>query len=167
MAIEIVHLNLEDWQSYKDLRLAALKNDPQAFSSTYADQVRQPEAYWRGRLQDVAEGKQSWLLFAREDLRLVGMVGAFIVSADTAGIISLYVLREARGRGISKALMSAILEETCKIPTIQKVTLAVNAHQDAAVRLYTGLGFEVVGQEESLMGDGKSYTELQMEKCIR
>ncbi len=164
--MEIVRLKPGEWQAYKELRLAALKNDPQAFSSTYADQVQFPDSFWQGRLQDAAEGGKSRLLFAREGERLVGMVGAFLDSKDTAGVISLYVTPEGRGKGIARGLITTILSEIREIPSVKKVILAVNARQEAAVHLYTNLGFKIVGQEESIMGDGNIYTEYQMEKVF-
>ena len=41
---------MEDWQALRDIRLAALRDAPDAFASTYAEQVVFTEADWRQRI---------------------------------------------------------------------------------------------------------------------
>ena len=74
---DIVQLTADDWQAYKAIRLEALRNAPQAFGSTYADNMKHPDSFWRGRLEEAAAGERSWLLFARHEDQLVGLIGAF------------------------------------------------------------------------------------------
>jgi ribosomal protein S18 acetylase RimI-like enzyme len=76
------------------------------------------------------------------------------------------VAKEARGKGVSKKLMKALLDEFEKIANITKVKLSVNKQQIPAVKLYEGFGFKVVGQENLRLGDGNYYDELLMEKII-
>ena len=166
--IEIIKLEPEEWQGYRILRLEALQNDPQAFGSSYQEYVRKPDSYWQGRLEDAAEGKKDWLLFAKENDRLIGMVGAFIKDEeDVAEIISLYVTKDARGKGVSKLLMSGLLHELEHNTPVVKVKLSVNIEQLAAVRLYESFGFVVAGQENARLGDGKIHEEYIMERVIK
>lgn len=44
-----------DWQIYKDLRLRALKDSPDAFGTTYHDACKYPESLWQARLENVSE----------------------------------------------------------------------------------------------------------------
>lgn len=37
-------------QQYREFRLAALKNDPDVFASSYAEEVGKDDAYWKQRL---------------------------------------------------------------------------------------------------------------------
>lgn len=166
--VEIVRLPPEQWRAYKDLRLEALKNEPQAFGSSYAGSLNIPDADWRTRLENAARGKGHWLLFAREKDALVGMIGAFIEDAPgIAMIVSVYVAKAARGRGISKKLMTAILAELTRSQSVETARLTVNKDQFAAVALYRGFGFKVLREEEAAMGDGKSYIEYVMEKPLK
>ena len=41
---------MADWQAWRDIRLLALRAAPDAFSSTYAEQARHGEDYWRQRV---------------------------------------------------------------------------------------------------------------------
>jgi hypothetical protein len=36
-----------DWHAYREVRLAALRESPEAFLATYAEEAERPEQYWR------------------------------------------------------------------------------------------------------------------------
>ncbi len=165
--IEITNLKPEEWQDYKKLRLESLQNEPQAFGSSYEDNLQKPDEYWKMRLENVF-AKKDFLLFAKKNGVLVGMVGAMIDDShlSNAAVISMYVKKEARGKGVAKKLIVDLLNQL-RLNGIQKVELAVNKEQTAAVLLYKKLGFTVFKEEESMMGDGKYYKELSMELAIK
>lgn len=166
--VQIVQLEPEDWPAYRALRLEALQTEPQAFGSTYADNLKHPEAFWQRRLQEAAEGQPGWLLFARADDQLVGMIGAFADNDPTVvHIISTYITPAYRGQGISKALMRAILEAVSQPGTFETARLTVNVQQIPALRLYEQFGFQTVATERAPMGDGLLYDEYVMEKPLR
>lgn len=166
--MEIIKLAIEDWQEYKKLRLRALKEDPHAFGSSYSDIVNDPEKEWKRRLENALKGETNWLLFAKENDRLVGMIGAFMEegATDAVTIIAMYVPREERGKGISKMLMEGILNELSQKSFIKKVKLMVNKIQTPAVNLYKKFGFSEVGKLNFRLGDGKLADELVMEKNL-
>ena len=41
---------MADWQAWRDIRLQALRDAPDAFSSTYAEQKKLGEDHWRQRV---------------------------------------------------------------------------------------------------------------------
>lgn len=167
--IEIITLRMDRWPEYRALRLRALKDEPQAFASKYEDQLAYPDEKWQVRIQEALDGK-SWMLFAETEGKLVGMAVGFQIPEDiqtkTANIASVFVVKESRGQGISKNLMTK-LEETIKSSgRASKLKLEVNKDQMPAVKLYESLGYSKIGQQDYLMGDGKTYTEYIMEKTI-
>lgn len=163
---EIVRLSPDEWALYKQIRLEALKLEQQAFGSRYEDNIKYPEAFWRGRLEDAQAG-ENLLLFARQGDRLVGLIGTYAdEEKGVVNVISVYVAAEARGQGIGAALMEAILAEVRKQGTFRKARLMVNADQAAAFDLYRRFGFEVVGEETNVLGDGLSHLEYVMEKDL-
>jgi ribosomal protein S18 acetylase RimI-like enzyme len=165
--VEIITLPADQWQRYREIRLEALREEPQAFSSSHADVEQRPPDFWQGRLAEAARRETSWLLFAQAGGRLVGMIGAFVdQEPGTAQIISVYVCHAARGKGVGKALMEAILAEVRKMEGIRKAALDVNRRQTAALALYRRMGFEVVGEKESKTGDGQMALEYVMEKRL-
>jgi ribosomal protein S18 acetylase RimI-like enzyme len=166
--MEILQLPIDQWRDYRDLRLRALKEDPEAFSSSFADSLRQPDEFWQGRLTDAAEGTRSWLLFARQEGKLKGMIGAFLEegATDTATIVSVYVAEEARGRGVAAHLMEAILRRLSEARSLVAAKLSVNTTQLAAIQLYRRFGFRETGVEPSTTGDGQAVQQLVMQRDL-
>ncbi len=167
---EIIKLSPEDWQDYKQIRLEALLNAPQAFSSTYAESLTRPDSHWQERLREAALGETSWMLFARADGQLVGLTGPFREEEKdgaVAHIISVYVCEAYRGQGVASALMRAILAAVSRRGDIRKARLGVNPVQAAALKMYQNFGFQTIHTVTAAMGDGKIYQELIMEKDLQ
>ncbi len=166
--MEILRLPVDRWREYRDLRLRALKDEPEAFSSSHAASLDLLDESWKKRLTDALQGERSWLLFAKENDKLVGVVGAFVeeTSTDTATIVSLYVPKEERRKGISARLMQEILTELAKKSFLTKARLAVYKHQLPAVSLYRKLGFKEIGVELSTTGAGNLAEQLIMEGAL-
>ncbi len=162
---KIIKLQPDDWQRYREIRLECLREEPQAFGSSYADMVQKPAEFWQGRLADAAQAEKSWLLFAQEGEQLIGIIGAFYEEeSQAAHIISVYVRKSSRGRGLGKALMEGILSEVKKKQGIHTATLGVNQEQAAAVALYRGFGFQVTEELEEIQGDGRMHPGFLMQK---
>lgn len=166
--IEIVKLPVDAWREYRDLRLRALKEEPEAFTSAYLASTELPETHWRQRLADAQRAERSWLLFAKEEGRLVGMLGAYVdeKSTDSATIVSVFVPREERGRGISSLLMAAILQAVSGKRHLHKARLDVNAGQERAVALYLRFGFRETGRKPVTSGSGNAAIQIEMERPL-
>ena len=165
--IEIVRLDPDEWQVYKALRLESLQNAPQAFGSSYDANLARSETFWRDRLVEARIGEQGWLLFARVDGQLVGMIGAYRTDdAAVVEIISTYVTPAYRGQGVARALMEALLETLTQTGRFERATLGVNQQQVAAIRLYERCGFACVRTEQIQMGDGQTYMGATMERLL-
>ena len=161
-------LPVERWTEYRELRLRALRTDPQAFGQSYAEAMQHPEERWRQRLIDASDGK-SWLVFAERDGRLIGMSGAFQWpedrEANRAMVIAVYVDPELRGLRIGERLMQAVLDEM-RAAGLDSAILAVNPEQSAAVRLYERMGFIATGAEVNRLGNGQECEETVMERLL-
>ncbi len=164
----ITRLPVERWREYRELRLRALKTDPQAFGQSYEEAVKHPEERWRQRLIDADQGK-SWLVFAEHDEELIGMAGAHQwpedIEANRAMIIAVYVDEAARGHGLGERLMQAVMDKMAAAGLASAI-LAVNPIQTAALRLYEKMGFRVTGTEINLMGTGEQCEETVMERPL-
>ncbi|SEF28504.1 Ribosomal protein S18 acetylase RimI [Amycolatopsis pretoriensis] len=119
----------DDWAEWRDLRLAALRDAPDAFSATLTDWLDAPEQRWRDRLDG------TFNVFADLDGRAAGMATGF-PRADAVELGTLWVAPHARGRGIGESLVRAIMTWAEPKP----VTLQVAEDNHHAVRLYRRLG---------------------------
>lgn len=94
----------------------------------------------------VKEAVQYGTLFfvAEENDLLLGYAGMKPV-LDEGQIANVAVAKTARGRGIGKELMTALLAHAAAI-SLATVTLEVRVSNEPAIGLYTGLGFRAVGR---------------------
>lgn len=164
--IAIITLPVDRWEELRDLRLTALKGEPTAFGEPYARaDLRTPDE-WRERLLSAS----SWLVFAEAGDRLVGLAGAFVGSDEpgTVDVVSVYVDPSVRGRGVGRALLTALIDRVAESIHPARFRLHVNDTNAPAIALYRSLGFQVVGVErDALQHDGVSYDELIMERAAQ
>ena len=164
--VEIITLPPSRWREFRHIRLSALRTDPLAFSSRYADALNQPDDLWQQRLDGIA----SIVRFATYHGQIVGLGGALLGAPDDparAQIISVFVEPTHRGKGIGRLLLQHLLAELATRPQYARVRLNVTETQTAAIALYQSLGFVAVGQEDHPIEDGTGrYLELVMERDI-
>ena len=83
------------------------------------------------------------LLVAREGAATLGCIALKPLAPCVGEIKRLYLRPEARGRGIGKALVAAVLERA-RQAGYREVKLDTMAHLTEAQALYRGFGFEPV-----------------------
>ncbi len=49
--MHITTLNLDDFESFREIRLLALKNDPMSFGSSYEEEVKKSDEYFKNRIK--------------------------------------------------------------------------------------------------------------------
>ena len=147
---------------FKDVRLRALSADPSAFGSTYADESRLTDAEWVAlAVQRTSEGSTVRLAFVGDVA--CGIVGAFFDGSDrtSARLVSMWVAKERRGRGVGKALVDAVIAWALESGA-RTMVLTVTSNNDTATRFYEGLGFERTGRTEPYPNDPALF-EHEME----
>lgn len=165
--ITVKVLTPDDWPLWRELRLAALGDAPDAFGSRLADWQGDGdrEERWRGRL----ELPGSHNLIATLDDRPVGMASGVPDDSRPAAehareLISMWVAPEARGRGVAGLLIRTV-EDWAREAGGAELRLAVAESNEPAIALYRRHGFAETGQRD-LMPDGARY-EIVMAKPLR
>lgn len=102
--IDVRVLGEQDWQDFRSVRLAALKDSPDAFASAYDQEAAYAEDFWRVRM------RRSQRLLAQEDGRTVGVVS--VRSHDTGEsqvgeLFGIWVVPDKRGAGVAWRLVEA------------------------------------------------------------
>jgi GNAT superfamily N-acetyltransferase len=152
-------LGPDDWQTFRDLRLAALQEAPYAFGSKFEVEAGASEEQWRDRIA-------GWARFAAEvDGQVVGLVGAGSGEfSGTAALTSLWVDPRFRGRGVGSALIDAV-EEWALGQGLSQILLWVTETNQVAERLYERRGFTRTGGVQSVRPD-EPRVEFEMSKRI-
>jgi RimJ/RimL family protein N-acetyltransferase len=156
----------EDAPAYRDLRLEALRNHPEAFSSDYAANLARPMTFWTERLQFNSTDSAAMIYFAVHDQQLIGMCGITRTNSPkiqhSANIVGMYVRPDWRGFRIAEGLVTACVD-WARTRDVKIVKLAVVTTNTGAIRCYARCGFQVYGIEpQALYYDGVFYDELLM-----
>jgi ribosomal protein S18 acetylase RimI-like enzyme len=144
----------DDWRSWSDVRLAALKDAPHAYGSTLADWQHASEERWRARLRDVALN-----LLATLDGAPAGVASGVAESYGAVTLISMWVAPFARGCGVGDDLIQSVVEWARKrgAPAVRLDVVSNNA---PAIGLYTRNGFVDAGPSPSGDIGGVSQREM-------
>ncbi|WP_246483935.1 GNAT family N-acetyltransferase [Heyndrickxia vini] len=147
---------------YQELRLKALKNNPEAFGSTFERESKFTKQMIVDRIKPT---ENKFVLGAfDENMVLVGMV-TFMREASPktihkANIFGMFVAPEARGKSIGKSLLLELIKMAKKCNGVEQLNLTVVSENKPAKKLYESLGFKVYGVERNaLKFNGKYYDE--------
>jgi GNAT superfamily N-acetyltransferase len=138
MSISVRRLGPDDWQTWRDVRLAALAEAPHAFASSLAKEQGYDEAGWR----DWLHPDRGMKAVAHAQMAAVGLIGAWLPE-DRHGAVELYsmwVQPAWRGRGVGDLLVTEVLDwaRACQH---SRVDLWVIEANPTAERLYRRHGF--------------------------
>jgi len=104
-------------------------------------------------------------LLAAEDGQYLGFASYEINSVyEATKIHKLYVLPQAQGRGVGKALVT-VIENAAKAHGNDKLLLNVNRY-NPAVNFYLKTGFAKIGQEDINIGNGYLMEDYIMQKPL-
>ncbi len=162
--IEIRRLGILEAKDFRAIRLAALKQDPEAFGSTYEAEVARSVADFTDRLAT------SMVFGAYAEGEIVGVVGfkreAGHKDAHKGFVWGMYVRPGLRRHGVGAALIEALLQ--CAGQVVEQLTLTVVGGNDAAIAMYQKSGFEIYGVEpRALKGDTGYSDEVLMVRFLR
>lgn len=143
MTTSIRSLSADEWRVYRDVRLRALQDAPEAFGGSYEAAAACPDQQWIDWC-----GQPSW--FAFDGPRPVGMVRVFPRDDnDLPELVSMWVAPEVRGTDAAGRLVQCVLQWAAAVGEAG-VHLHVMAENARAARLYERLGFVRTGITEVL-----------------
>ncbi len=143
----IRRLTPADVAPYRALRLRALREHAEAFTSSYEEESLRPESAAAQRLADTSSAR-FWGAFV--DGVLAGTVGLDfeqrLKARHKATVVGMFVAPEFSRRGIARALLESLLNEA-RSSQLEMVTLTVTDGNHGAEQLYLDAGFVSYGME--------------------
>ena len=138
----------------RELRLRALADAPGAFGSTYEESAARPDSEWEETARETSGSGTHAIFFAEVAGEPVGMVRGYAPSGERVkcDLASMWVAPEARGSGVSEALVELVTEWAAE-HGYERVVLGVVEGNERAERLYARCGFEFTGRREPLRPD--------------
>lgn len=172
MAMAIRALTPADAAAYRALRLDMLALHPDAFTSDAEEEALRPLAWTAQRLASAPDKPHELWLGAWEGAALLGCVGLSgryrAKERHNATVVGMMVRPQARGQGLGRQLLAALLERARAMPTLAQIDLSVTQGNDSAQRLYEAVGFTVFGvHPAAIQVGGRYYAKLLMALPLR
>lgn len=152
---DIRRLRPQDWRTFRDLRLRALRESPNAYGSTYENQEDYGEQHWRDWLsRDLPK------LVASHDGADVALGSIFVTDDGWARVIAMWTMEQHRGHGHARAILTELVDWARERG--HPVELHVNTANPSARRVYEGFGFVATGEREPL----REGSDQQVERLV-
>ena len=148
---------------YREVRLEALKQHPEAFGSSFEYESDKSLAWFEDRIA------QSEIFGAFVDGELQGTAGYRVQDGPKRrhkGLLwGMYVRPAARNLGLGRRLVEAVPKHASG--HVELLHLTVVSENLSAQRLYTSLGFAEYGREaRALKQNGRYYDEILMVRFL-
>lgn len=126
-----------EWTILREMRLAALRESPRAFLSSYSDELAYEEQKWRAEFK-----RGEWIIEVRNDraIALVGITREQSTPPDECYLEYMWVSPRFRRRGVAADLMKNVLRWLIN-RGFATIWLWVMDGNEPARRLYEKCGF--------------------------
>jgi len=148
-------LGAGDWARYRDIRLRALADTPNAFARTLSEEQAFSEEKWRSRLSG-----DGVVVVAEAGGQDAGLVGGVPLQdrADAACLVSMWVAPDHRRSGTGKALVQVVVA-WAREAGFQTLVLDVADENTGTAAFYERLGFHRTGRTGTLPPPRTHITE--------
>jgi len=141
--ITIRRIYNDEWQLFKTLRLASLKESPQAFSSTYESAVNRTNESWSEQAKTTATGSNKITFITFDDDLPIGIAALYRDEKkfEQGEILQVWIAPEYRGSEVAFELMNTIFQ-WAKENEFKQIKAIVTEKNDRALKFYLKYGFE-------------------------
>ena len=159
-------ISATELDSFKSVRLAALKDSPFAFGSTYAKESSFLDSEWEQRVKQW-KGDQANCLLAWDGNHPCGIAASSVDKKDSsrAHLVSMWVAPSHRSLGVGRLLVQGIIDWG-RNRGVQTLALMVTSSNSNAAGFYECIGFRKTGRKEPYPNDD-SLVEYEMIRTLR
>ena len=148
--LEIRRILAEEWPIFKRVRLAALKEAPYAFCSTYEQALQRNDKAWQDFVEGSAAGDGRATIFALSDGQPIGM-GTVSVDREEEGtseITQVWVDPNNRRRGVSRLVLKAMASWSKELSQTLLVAW-IREGNESSKRFFLKEGFQRTEREDN------------------
>ncbi len=142
-----------EWELFKQVRLAALKEAPYAFGSTYDRALERTTQSWMDQADGSAQGEMRATFLAFSEDGPVGITALYRNEKDVneGEVLQVWVAPKTRGTGLAQRLMATTLT-WAEEQGVETALATISKSNLGAVAFYEKCGFVLV-HEQSRDGD--------------
>ena len=158
-------LAVEDYTTFREVRLRACREEPAAFLEAYEELVNLPAEHFKRHFEN------GWIAGAFMGTALVGIAGLFRhkgAKVQHKGTVwGVYVAPEARGHGMARCMIEMVIAEA-KQAGVELLHITTDEQNPLTIALYKSLGFEPWGIEKHILklDDGSYINDVVMVKWL-
>lgn len=155
-------LTVEDGEALWNMRLRSLKDNPEAFASTFEETLRNGKEQFIQRMHP----KEDAFYLGAFEPDLIGMVyfrrDEGLKNHHKGHVLGMYVQPESRGQGVGKALLQEVIAQANCLAGLEQLHLMVVTTNEAARALYRSMGFEVYGTVLQAFKEDEQYWDEEL-----
>ena len=156
-SLTVKKLTENEWPRLKDIRLAALQDDPSSFLSNHEREEAYDEQQWR---EEFSRGEWNIMLADAKEIGLLGVTREKTMPIEECYLEYLWIARDFRRAGLGSTLLTVVLEDL-RGAGIETVWLYILDGNHGALRFYQRFGFESTN-ERQLLPDHPAGSEERM-----
>ncbi|HSE07585.1 MAG TPA: GNAT family N-acetyltransferase [Nocardioidaceae bacterium] len=134
----------DDWESWRDIRLRSLLENPDAFGSTHEREAAYDQSTWRSRL----DGSAGPSILAYGGGTPVGMGAGWLYEPGRIMIVAMWTDPAWRGRGVGRSVLNHVVGWARRRGLEPELWVADTNPE--ARRLYESYGFRSDGETSPL-----------------
>lgn len=169
MSIIIRKLQPHESASYREIRLACLKNAPDYFGSTYEEESRMSKLKFESHIEN--SSSDHFMFGAFDDGTLIGITGFERMPRQRAmhrgEVVQVYVDPGYRGHNVGERLVRSVVEHAFSLDGIEQVQLSLIAGNRAGEQLYEKIGFRTYGIQLRYFKMDDRYTDQQFMQLFK
>jgi ribosomal protein S18 acetylase RimI-like enzyme len=161
--MDVFPLSPSDAAALRTLRLRALRDHPEAFSSSVEEEEKISVAEVTERIRKETPENCTFGVFVNNMLAGIVHVARYTRTKvkHKAHIGGMYIVPEARGRGAGRALLDAAVTHARGLGGVEELVLAVTVGNESARRLYESVGFVRYAIEPHFIRVGAIYYDIE------
>jgi len=153
-----------DIEKYHEIRLKCLLEHPNAFGTTYEEEIKKDKLKFDDYIQQ--EHKESFLFGAFAEGECIGICG-FIRedgkrSQHRGHLVQIYVRKSYQGKGIGKELIAKTMQAAFEQEGLEQILLGVITENEQAIKVYEKLGFQEYGMIKEFLKLEDTYLDKRM-----